>query len=167
MSQNIELDIFGELMDIGGGWFPSSKFRLLKRALEVAISNRISHLRCFYNSFYTMYPGLKPKKKDGDIYLPLTLSLKRVLELLITIPVSPPPKFIRTLFLIKTLPYMPPGHNLLPLPWGLGGVVILKAIISGPFNYVEQNDYLKILSVCVWVNDRRKGDWLPPISFDY
>ena len=29
------------------------------------------------------------------------------------------------------------------------GWVILKDIISGPFNYIEQNDYLKIFIGCV------------------
>ena len=31
-----------------------------------------------------------------------------------------------------------------------GGDVIPKYIISGPFNYVEQNGYLEILIGCVW-----------------
>ena len=34
-----------------------------------------------------------------------------------------------------------------------GGVVIIKDIIYGPFNYVERNDYFKILIECVWGND--------------
>ena len=34
-------------------------------------------------------------------------------------------------------------------------VVILEEIISGPFNYVEQNGCLKILIGCVWGNDGR------------
>ena len=56
---------------------------------------------------------------------------------------EPPPKFIRSPFLYIT--YIPPGHILQPLPWGLWGVcVILKNIISWPFNYVEQNGYLNI-----------------------
>ena len=37
-------------------------------------------------------------------------------------------------------------HN--PCPKGYG-VVILKDIISGPFNYAEQNGYLEILIGCV------------------
>ena len=35
------------------------------------------------------------------------------------------------------------------------GGVILKYIISGLFNYVEPNGYLKILIRCVWENDER------------
>ena len=34
------------------------------------------------------------------------------------------------------------------------GVIILKDVISGPFNYIEQNDYPKILIRCVWGNGR-------------
>ena len=41
-------------------------------------------------------------------------------------------------------PHMPPGHNLQPLPRGLWGIVLLKYIISGLSNYVEQSGYLKI-----------------------
>ena len=47
---------------------------------------------------------------------------------------------------------MPFGHNLLRLCWGLwggGGVVILKAKISRPFNYAEKNGYLQNLIKCV------------------
>ena len=77
-----------------------------------------------------------------------------------------PPKFIRWPFLYK--PYIPPpGHNLLPLSWGLGGV-ILKDIISEPFNYVEQNCYLKILIGCIWENGGRgSGVSCPPITFNF
>ena len=46
---------------------------------------------------------------------------------------------------------MPLGisYNLCPEGCG-GGGFILKDIISGLFNYVEQNGYLKILIRCVW-----------------
>ena len=37
-------------------------------------------------------------------------------------------KFLRQRLLSK--PYMPPGHNLKPLPWGLWGSVLLKNIFS-------------------------------------
>ena len=37
----------------------------------------------------------------------------------------------------------------------IGGIVILKDIISGLFNYAEQNCYLKILIGCVWGNGKR------------
>ena len=42
-----------------------------------------------------------------------------------------------------------------PGPKGCGEIVILKDRISGPFNYVEQNGYLKILFGCVWGNGGR------------
>ena len=46
--------------------------------------------------------------------------------------------------------------------WGLRGFDIPKDIITRPFNYAEQNDYLKIFIGYVWGNDERKGrGWLP------
>ena len=39
----------------------------------------------------------------------------------------------------------PQGITYNPCPEGCGGIVILKDIICGSFNYVEQNGYLKIL----------------------
>jgi hypothetical protein len=45
---------------------------------------------------------------------------------------------------------MPPGNNLKPLPLGLRGVVILKALIPRTFNYAKENGYLKILIGRVW-----------------
>ena len=64
---------------------------------------------------------------------------------------------------------MPPGHNLYPFPKGCGGgFVILKDTISRPFNYIEQNGYLKILIGCVWGNGGRgRGVSCPLITFDY
>jgi hypothetical protein len=60
------------------------------------------------------------------------------------------------------------GHNLKPLPWGLWEFVVLKKIISGPFNYVEQNSYLRILIGCVRGNvGRERGDKCPPITFGH
>jgi hypothetical protein len=44
---------------------------------------------------------------------------------------------------------MPQCINYNPCPVGCEGAVILKDIISGLFNYVEQNGYLKILIGCV------------------
>ena len=69
---------------------------------------------------------------------------------------EPPPEFIRSPFLY--IPYLPPEHNL-PFPDGCGGGggCHPQRHNSGPFNYVEQNGYLKILIICVC---------RPPISFD-
>jgi hypothetical protein len=53
-------------------------------------------------------------------------------------------------------------------PGGCGGFAILKDIISGPFNYVEQNGYLKILIECVLGNGgRERGASYPPITFGH
>ena len=68
---------------------------------------------------------------------------------------EPFPKFIRSSFLY--IPYMPPGHNLQPLPRRSWGVFIIKNIISRPFNYVEQNGYFKILIRCVQGNGGQGG----------
>ena len=63
---------------------------------------------------------------------------------------------------------MPQGITYNPCPEGCEGAVILKDIISRPFNYVEQNVYLKILIGCVWENGGvRGGVTCPPIPFDY
>ena len=48
--------------------------------------------------------------------------------------------FYENLICPQVIIYKAPG----PLPWGMLGVVILKDIISGPLNYIEQNGYLKI-----------------------
>jgi len=47
--------------------------------------------------------------------------------------------------------------------------VILKDVISGPFNYVKQNGYLEILIGCIWRNGGGWGwgDSCPPVTFDY
>jgi hypothetical protein len=55
-----------------------------------------------------------------------------------------------------------------PCPEGSGGSVILKNIISGLFNYVEQNGCFKILIGCVWGNGGCEGIVsYPQITFDY
>ena len=40
-------------------------------------------------------------------------------------------------------------------PEGYEGLIILKYIISGPFNYAEKDGHLKILTGCFWGNDGR------------
>ena len=58
----------------------------------------------------------------GEISTLRSLSiLKRMLELLITNKMSSPSEVYTINFLYIYIPYMPPGHNLQPLPWGLGG----------------------------------------------
>ena len=59
---------------------------------------------------------------------------------------------------------MPPGH-ILPCPEGCGAVVILKDVVSGPFNYVEQNGYLKIYLMCLGKWGPRERGWLPSNHF--
>ena len=80
--------------------------------------------------------------------------LKRVLELLITNPMTLSEVYMTTLS-IKNL-ICPQGVTYIPCPEGWG-FVILKDIISGSFNYVEQNGYLKILIWSVWGNDGSGG----------
>ena len=71
---------------------------------------------------------------------------------------------------IKSL-YVSQGITYNPCPecfgCGGGGLHPLR-LISGPFNYAEQNGYLKIVIGCFWGNDghgRRVG--CPLITFDY
>ena len=85
----------------------------------------------------------------GLIHPPIALNLKKGTRTSDYQSSEPPPKFIQSPFLY--IPYMPPRHISQPLPWVLGGV-ILKDIISGAFNYVEQYGYLKILFGCFWTN---------------
>ena len=62
---------------------------------------------------------------------------------------------------------MPSGHILHSLRWRLGEGVILKYIVSRPFNYAEQKSFLKILIRCVLGIDGLGGEgcWLPPNQF--
>ena len=76
-------------------------------------------------------------------------------------------RFTTTLSIKKNL-RCPKGITYNPCPEGCRGSFILKDIISGPFNYVEPNVYLKILMGCVWVNGGRGRDVsCLPITFDY
>ena len=75
----------------------------------------------------------------------------------------PPTKFIRSPFLYISL-ICPQGITYNRCPEGCG-VAIIKNIISGPFNYFEQNGYLKILIGCVWGNGWRGGGLLPSNQF--
>jgi hypothetical protein len=50
-------------------------------------------------------------------------------------------------------------------PKGYGGVVILEDIISRPFNYIQQNDYIKMLIWSVWEDDGRGGGYPPSDRF--
>ena len=43
---------------------------------------------------------------------------------------------------------------------------VVKDEISCPFNYVEQNDYVKIMIGCVWGNSGREVRCLP-MTLDY
>ena len=63
----------------------------------------------------------------------------------------------------------PKGITYNPCPEGYGEeVVILKGIISKPYNHVEQNCHIKMLVGNIWGND---GSWegviLPLMTFDY
>ena len=103
---------------------------------------------------------------DQGIHRPITLNLKKGTRTSDYRSNEPFPKFIRSSFLY--IPYMPPGHNLQPLPRRSWGVFIIKNIISRPFNYVEQNDDLKIWLGWVWGNGGcRRRVSCPPIAFDY
>ena len=85
---------------------------------------------------------------------PITLNLKTGTRAFDYQSNEPSPKFIRSPFLCK--PYMPPEHSLQPFTLRLWGVVSLKDIISGPFNYVEQNwlsqnfDWMCLGKWCAW-----------------
>ena len=50
----------------------------------------------------------------------------------------------------------------------MGPVVILKNLISRPFNYAKQNGFLKMLIGCVGRNDWDwRGACYPSITLDY
>ena len=71
-----------------------------------------------------------------------------------------------TISLPKSIQFQGIIYN--PCSEGSGGGVYLKDIISGAFDYVEQNGYLKILIGCVWRNGGHGwGISCLPITFDY
>jgi hypothetical protein len=64
----IWLNVFGEIVGVGGGELPSNHFRLLKSALAFLISNRMSPFWIFYdNSFDTKCPGMKQKNNNNIV----------------------------------------------------------------------------------------------------
>ena len=76
----------------------------------------------------------------GDIHPPIILNLKkstRASDYLANLPLQ--------ITLSIYIPYMPPRHNLQPLPSRLWGSVTLKDIIYKRFNYVEQMGISKFL----------------------
>ena len=99
----------------------------------------------------------------GGVHPPIFWIFERALELSITSPMSP--SEVYTIILsIHTLFVLPCPDK--PCPEGyVGGGVELKDVIFGPFNYVQQNDYLKILIGCAMGNGGRgRSVSCPPIT---
>ena len=76
---------------------------------------------CHLKNFIRCISG---KYEVWGIYPPITLNLKKDTRTSDHQCNESTLKFIRPSFLY--IPYMPPGHNLKPLPWGLWGVIVLK-----------------------------------------
>ena len=173
----------------GGGRAAVRSLWLLKWALELLITNEDSpnYGHAFYKNYillqsitYNPWPGgwratirciLEQydvciwERGGGIAVLQSLWILKRALELNITN--EPPPNFIWPRFLQKA--YILLRHSLQPLPRGMGEFVMLKYIVSGTFNCIEQNGYLKILIRSVLGNDRHGGGGgiFPPNTFDW
>ena len=77
---------------------------------------------------------------------------------------KPTLKFIQSLLLY--IPYMAPGHNLWPFPWGLGGGVILRHNFQ-TFQ-LWWTIWLPNSVGYVWANgEHGRGVTYSPITFDY
>ena len=163
-----------QCLERGGGSYPPSRsLWTLKKALKLLITNPTSPLRNLYDHpfyIYLIFPqGItyNPCLEGfgGRIHPLITLYLKEGTRTFDYRSNEPPPNFIRWPFLYKPEMSQDITYNLWPEGCGRR-VVILKDIIFGCFNYVEQNGYLKILIECVWGNGGcGKGVSCPPITF--
>ena len=109
---------------------------------------------------------LKKKTYGVGIHPRLTLNFKKSATTSDYQSNEPPPRFIRSPFLL--IPYIPKVTTYNTYSKGFRGVVIHKVTISEPFNYVEQNGYIKIFIRCVWGNgERGRGVSSPPKTFDW
>ena len=129
----------------GGGLLPSNQHWPLKKALSIC--NRMSFLK-FLRQKITISKFLSDTfwentswEGRGVIHPLITLNLKKGIKTSDYQPNEP----IRSTTTLSIKFYMPQVNNLQPLPRGRRGVVNLKDIISGPFKYVKQNGYLKVL----------------------
>ena len=126
------LDVFAEMVGVGGGLVALQSFWTIKKAtLASSISNRMSLFRSFYdnkwpsqNSYQIQFWKTRGACGGRISTLRSLWILKRALELLITNPMSPLPKFLRSPFLYK--PYMP-GAKLTTLALrAMGGLLSSK-----------------------------------------
>ena len=121
--------------------------------------------KCPSSNFYQMH-FRKIRSVRGVSTLRSLSILEEALELLIINPMSPLQSLHDHPFSID--PICAQGVTCNPCPEGCGRVVILNYIISGPFNYVEQKGYLKILIECVRRNGgHERGVSCPQITFEY
>ena len=125
-------------------------------------------MSCFYDNkwpshnFYHMHVREIQAVGVRGSHPLITMNLKRALELLITNPMS----LLRSSYDHALYTYLtcPQGTTYNPCPEGCG--VVISNIVSEPFNYVEQNGYLKILIGCVWgKGGHGKRGWLPSYQF--
>ena len=92
----------------------------------------------------------------GISTLPSLWISKRALKFLIRNSISSLRRLCNHSFYINLK--HPQGITYNPCPEGFRRVVILKNIISGPFNYGEQNGYLKISIRCFRGNGERRRE---------
>ena len=162
----IWLDTFWELMEVRrGGLFPSNHFWLFKKVLS--ISNRMSLFWSFYNNnwqsqnyIWYILGKCEVCVGGGGIHPSITLNIKTS-----DYQSNEPLRSLYDHPFCKNIIW-PQGITYNPCPDGWGDVTI-KDTISGPFNYAEQNGYLKTLIGCVWGNcGLVMGVSSPPITFD-
>ena len=116
------LDVFGEMADMGGGLIASN--HEWKEPFFEVFTTTNGHLKISIRYIWENTScGWEDPPSDRSE------SWKRYYNFLLTIQRAPP-KFTRSYFLYT--PYMSPGLNLQPLPWGhrWGGVVFLKYVID-------------------------------------
>ena len=149
-----QLDVFWEMVGMWRGLAPLQSLLTLKRDTSPfnfksnePFSKFLWQQIAMSKFLYVAFQENTRWMWQGCIHPPITLNLRKGTRNSDYQSNEPLLKFIQSLFLYK--PYIPPGHNLKPLPWGMGGA-ILEDIISRSFNYAEQNGYLEILIGCIW-----------------
>ena len=147
------------MVRVGEEKLPSNHFWILKRALAVSISNQMKSFEVFTTTNDHLKLSIRCISGQNEVYGVSTLQslwmLKRTLEHLISNQISPFWRHYDHLFYIYIT--CPQEITYSPCLEGSGRVVSLKDIISGLFNYVEQNESQNLMG-CVWGNGgREKG----------
>ena len=119
------LNVFGEIVSVGGGLIALQSLLIIRKGTSRFNSNWMNLFRNFYDNrwpsqnFYQMCFGRIRSVclRGRGIQPPITLKPIKGTKNSDYQSNEHPSKFIRSPFLYR--PYIPPGHSLQPLPWGL------------------------------------------------